>query len=148
MPVLAAARCGSSPLPPPPPPPPATLELTIVCGPGINPNGLGSPAPVVVRIFLLTATTRFERADVFALTEREKATLADDLVSSDEVIVRPSERRTVQPELGKSVRFLGIAAMFRDIDRAQWRAVAPLAVSGPTRLVLKIDGIGVSLAPA
>jgi type VI secretion system protein VasD len=142
LPVLLAARCGSSP------PPPATLELAIACGPIINPNDTGAAAPVVVRLFFLTAATRFQRADVFALTEREKATLAEDEVASQETIVRPGEHRTMKPELAKEVRFLGVAVLFRDIDQAKWRATAPLAVSGPNRLTLKIDGIEASLAPA
>jgi type VI secretion system protein VasD len=142
FPVLLAARCGSSP------PPPATLEVAIACGPDINPNDTGAPAPVAVRLFFLTAATRFQRSDVFALTEREKATLAEDGAASEEIIVRPGEHRTIKPELGKEVRFLGVAVLFRDIDRAKWRAVAPLAASGPNRLTLKVDGIEASLAPA
>jgi type VI secretion system protein VasD len=94
------------------------------------------------------AAARFQRSDVFALTEREKVTLAEDEAASEEIIVRPGERRTIKPELAKEVRFLGVAALFRDIDRAKWRAVAPLAASGPNRLTLKIDGIEASLAPA
>jgi type VI secretion system protein VasD len=142
LPMLAAVRCAA------PPPPPATLELVIVCGPGINPDGTAAPAPVAIRMYFLTASARFQRADVFALTEREKATLADDVASSEEIIVRPMERRTVKSELAKGVRFLGITVLFRDIDRAQWRAVAPLSASGPNRLTLKIDGIEASLAPS
>jgi type VI secretion system protein VasD len=146
--VLLAARCGKSPPPPPPPPPPPTLELSIACGPNVNPNDAGAAAPVAVRLFFLTADARFQRSDVFALTDREKATLAEEETSSEEIMVRPNEHRTVKSELAKGVRFLGVAVLFRDIDRAQWRAVAPLTASGPNRLTLKIDGIEVSLAPS
>jgi type VI secretion system protein VasD len=98
-------------------------------------------------MYLLTAEARFQRADVFALTEREKATLADDVTTSEEIIVRPRETRTIKPELGKGARFFGIAVLFRDIDRAHWRAVAPLAPSGLNRLTLKVDNIDASLEP-
>jgi type VI secretion system protein VasD len=140
---LVATQCGSPPEPPPPP----TLELAIVCGLGINPDDAGATAPVAVRLFFLTTAARFQRADVFALTEREKATLAEDLASFQEVIVRPNEHLTLSPELAKGVHVLGIAVLFRDIDRAKWRATAPLPASGPTRLTLKIDGIEAALAP-
>jgi type VI secretion system protein VasD len=142
---LLATRCGSKE--PPPPPPPPTLELAIVCGPGINPNDAGAPAPVAVRLFFLAADARFQRADVFALAEREKATLAEDLLSFQEIIVRPNEHLTLSPDLPKGAHLLGIAVLFRDIDRAKWRSAAPLAANGPTRLTLKIDGIEASLAP-
>ncbi len=145
--VLLTARCGSSPPPPPPPPPPPTLELTVVCGAGINPNDAGAAAPVAVRLYFLTASARFQRADVFALTDQEKATLADEGTVSQETMVRPGEHRLLKPDLPKDSKFLGVVVLFRDIDRAQWRAFAPLAASGPTRLTLKIDGIEASLAP-
>jgi type VI secretion system protein VasD len=143
LPLLFAARCGSSP----PPPPPATLELTVACGPVINPNDTGAPAPVAVRLYFLTGAARFQRADIFALTDQEKATLGEEGSASQEIIVRPGEHRTIEPELAKGIKFLGIVVLFRDIDRARWRAVTPLTASGPNRLRLKIDGIEASLAP-
>jgi type VI secretion system protein VasD len=118
----------------------------VACGPGINPNDAGAPAPVAVRLYFLTSAARFQRADVFALTDQEKATLADEGTPAEEAIVRPGERRTIKPELPKGTKFLGVVVLFRDIDRARWRAVAPLAASGPNRLTLKVDGIEASLA--
>lgn len=140
--LLMAARCA-----PAPPPPPATLDLAIACGPGINPDAAGNPAPVAVRLFFLNAPTRFQRADVFPLTEQEKATLAEEGAGSEEMIVRPGQHLAITRDLPKGVRFLGVAVLFRDIDRAKWRAVAPLAPSGPNRLTLTVDGIEAKLAP-
>lgn len=144
--VLAAAvllaRCA------PPPPPPAILELVIKAGADQNPDGAGHFAPVAVRLFYLNASARFERADVFALTERERATLAEDSAGSEEFVLRPGETRTVTREPKKGVQMLGTAVLFRDIDHAAWRAVAPVAASGPTRLVLTIAGLKATLAPS
>lgn len=143
LPALALTRCGSKP-----PPPPPSLELTIACGPVINPDETGAAAPVAVRIYLLSAETRFQRADVFALTEREKVTLAGDGAMAEEVIVRPGQHQTLKPALKPDSHSVGVVVLFRDIDRAQWRALAPIAASGPTRLTLKIDGLTASLAPS
>jgi type VI secretion system protein VasD len=139
-PALLLAACGS------PPPPPAVLNLTIIAGADQNPDASGHPQSVAVRLFELGATAKFERADVFALTERGQQTLGEDDMGSQEFVLRPGETRAVNQELKKGVQFIGVAVSFRDIDRARWRAVNPVAASGPSRRVLKINGITATLA--
>jgi type VI secretion system protein VasD len=129
-----------------PPPPPAVLTMTIIGGSDQNPDPSGRPAPVAVRLFELNGTAKFERADVFALTEREQQTLGADGQGSEEFILRPGETRTITRELKKGVQFIGIAVLFRDIDRSRWRVMAPVGVSGPTRLTLRVNGLGATLA--
>ena len=138
--AFLAARCSS------PPPPPAVLTLTIIGGADQNPNPEGHPVPVAVHLFDLGATAKFERADVFALTEREQQTLGEESLGSEEFVVAPGETRTVTRELKKGVQFIGIAVLFRDIDHSQWRAVASVAASGPSRLTLRISGLNAVLA--
>jgi len=129
-----------------PPPPPAVLTMTIVGGPDQNPDPSGRPAPVAVRLFELNGTAKFERADVFALTEREQQTLGAEGQGSEEFVLRPGETRTVTRELKKGVQFIGVAVLFRDIDRSRWRVMAPVGVSGPIRLTLKLNGLSATLA--
>jgi type VI secretion system protein VasD len=134
--ILAAAA---------PPPPPAVLTLTLVAGTDQNPDPTGHPAPVAVRLFELNGTAKFERSDVFALTEHEKQTLGEDGQGSEEFVLRPGETRTITRELKKGVQFIGIAVLFRDIDRSRWRSMAQVGVSGPTKLMLKINGLNATL---
>ena len=129
-----------------PPPPPAVLTLTIVAGADQNPDPSGRAAPVAVRLFELNGTAKFERADVFALTEREQQTLGTDSQGSEEFVLRPGETRTVTRELKKGVQFVGITVLFRDIDRSRWRLMAPVGVSGPTKLTLRINALSATLA--
>ena len=100
---------------------------------------------VAVRLYSLSARSRFESADVFSLMRRETQVLGAESTGVEEVLIRPGETRkvTLMPKAG--VRFLGIAVMFRDIDRAQWRLVAPIAKSGPTKLALAVSGISAAL---
>jgi type VI secretion system protein VasD len=129
-----------------PPPPPAVLTLTIAAGSDQNPDPSGRPAPVAIRLFELNGNAKFERADVFALTEHEQQTLGDEGQGSEEFVLRPGEKRTVTRELKKGVQFVGIAVLFRDIDRSRWRVVAPVGVSGPTKLMLRVNGLNAALA--
>jgi type VI secretion system protein VasD len=142
LPPLLAASCAA------PPPPPAVLTLTINAGADQNPDAGGHGAPVAVTLFQLDATGKFERADVFALMEREAQTLGDEDAGSEQFVLRPGESRTVTRELKKGVQFVGVVVLFRDIDRATWRAMAPVAASGPTRLTLTTAGITAKLSPS
>jgi type VI secretion system protein VasD len=138
--ALFATRCSSSP------PPPAVLTLTVIGGPDQNPDASGRPAPVAVRLFELNGTAKFERADVFALTEREQQTLGGDSQGSEEFVLTPGETRNITRELKKGVQFVGVAVLFRDIDQSRWRAEAPVAASGPSKLTLKINGTNATLS--
>jgi type VI secretion system protein VasD len=139
LPTLWLARCGSSP------PPPPSLNLTITGGADQNPDPAGQPAPVAIRLYQLTSDTAFARADVFALTDHQAATLGADDLGSEEIVIAPGEQRSIAHPLQPGARVLGIAALFRDIDRAVWRTQAPLAEHGPTRLVLTTANLRITL---
>lgn len=137
---LALSGCGSSP-----PPPPAVLDLAVQGGADQNPDPSGHPQPVAVHLYQLASTAKFERADVFALTEREQATLGQDLLASEEFVLAPSEKRNVMHELKKGTQFVGALVLFRDIDNAKWRAFAPVAASGPSKLALTVGRLSADL---
>jgi type VI secretion system protein VasD len=130
--LLSVAGCGG-------PPPPAVVELAIKASPDVNPNPAGTPVSVAARLYSLMGRGRFMSADAYALMDREKATLGDESAGSEEIVLRPGETRkmTLAPKPG--VRYLGVAVLFREIDRAQWRAVAPIAATGLTRLALTVS---------
>ena len=133
--------------PPPPPPPPPMLNLTIIGSADQNPGPSGNASPVAIRLIQLASSGAFERADVFALTDREKATLGEDDLGSEEIFIAPGETRTIKRELKKGAQFLGAVVLFRDIDGAKWRGLAPVNRTGPTPLTLRIAGVTATLAP-
>ena len=136
--ALLVEGCGG-------PPAPAVVEVTIRANSNINPNPAGTPVSVAVRLYSLNARARFDSADVFSLMQREAQTLGTESAGAEEVVVRPGETRkvTLMPKPG--VRFLGVAVLFRDIDRSQWRMVAPIAESGPSRFAISISGTSAAL---
>ena len=140
-PALAlVASCG--------PPPPAAVDLAIKASPDLNPNAAGTPLSVAVRLYSLNDRARFATADAYGLMSRENAVLGDERAGSEEIVVRPGETRKVTMAPKPGVRFLGVAVLFHDIDRAQWRAIAPIAASGTTRLVLAIGSNKAELGAA
>ena len=43
------------------------------------------------------------------------------------------------------VQAIGVVVLYRDIDNAHWRADAPVATSGPTRLTLNVGKLAITL---
>jgi type VI secretion system protein VasD len=138
--ALLVQGCGGPPAPP-------VVDVTIRASSDINPNPTGTPVSVAVRLYSLNARGRFESADVYSLMQREAQTLGTESAGVEEVVVRPGETRkvTLMPKPG--VRFIGVAVLFRDIDRAQWRMVAPIADSGLSKLAVSISGTRAALVP-
>ncbi|MFN6999183.1 type VI secretion system lipoprotein TssJ [Elioraea tepidiphila] len=129
-------------------PPPPVVDLTVQVGPNVNPGVDGRPLPVAVKLYLLTAAGKFQAADVFALIEREAATLGAELIASEQIVFEPGQTRQITREADGRTRFLGAAVLFRDIDRAQWKSIQPVASTGVTRLRLTADRLESALNPA
>jgi type VI secretion system protein VasD len=115
------------------------LELTIVGGPGMNPNAQGRASPVVVRIFDLKAVKAFEAADYPALFERPGEALKDDLVAQEEFVLRPGEIRHRDRILGPQVQALGVAAAFREMATANWHLTVPVTPGRRNLLLIDLD---------
>jgi len=132
------ARCAGAPEP-------AELALSINAGPDQNPDPAGQPTAVAIRLYQLASAAAFARADVFALSEHEAATLGTDGLGSEEIDVAPGESRVVRHPLKPGAQILGVVALFRDIDNAVWRAQASLKPSGTTKLSLTTAGIKLAI---
>jgi type VI secretion system protein VasD len=133
-PTLAlVASCG--------PPAPSVVDLVVKASPDLNRNQAGTPLSVAVRLYSLNDRARFATADAYGLMERENTVLGDERAGSEEIVMRPGETRKVTLAPKPGVRF-------HDIDRAQWRAIAPIAASGTTRLVLAIGSSKAELEAA
>ncbi len=116
-----------------------TLELTIVGGPALNPNTEGRPSPVVVRIFDLAAVASFGSSDYSGLFEHPAEALKQDLLTQEELVLRPGDIQERSRSLLPQVRALGIAAAFRDLDRATWRLVVPVQPGRHNFLLIDVD---------
>jgi type VI secretion system protein VasD len=142
--ALPIAACGG----PPPPPPPPQVDLTIKAAKDENPDPSGQATPVTVRLLQLSGTGAFDAADALSLVSSPAKVLGDSLLGSEDMIVTPGETRSVTITPKPGAQFLGVAVLFRNIDQAHWRATAPIAPHGPTRLVLTITQLTTTLAPS
>ena len=140
--VIAGAGCGkkpppASPAPAPAAPPPITIAapaeakvkavMTITAGVDTNPDATGRPSPVVVRVYQLKTDASFNGAEFFALFDNDQKVLGAELISRDEFVMTPAERRTIDVVVSDQTRFVGAIAAYRDIRNSQWRALAAAA---------------------
>jgi type VI secretion system protein VasD len=148
--LLAAGACAKAP--PPPAVPPLTIaappeaktkaSMTLAASADTNPDGTGRASPVVVRVYQLKTDAAFKGAEFFALFDDDQKVLGQELISRDEFVLAPSEKRTIDVAVSRDTRFVGAVAAFRDIRNAQWRGLVPAPRAGlnvtveRTRLVL------------
>src|SRR5262245_56604004 len=140
--MAAAGACGKTPPPATLPPitiaaPPETKTksaLTLAASADTNPDASGRPSPVVVRVYQLKTDAAFKGAEFFALYDDDMKVLGQELISRDEFVLAPSEKKTIDVAVARDTRFVGALAAFRDIRNAQWRGL----VAAPQRSSLHV----------
>ena len=137
--ALFASGCAGKPKP-------ARIEGDIVAALDLNPSVSRRPSPLVLRIYELRAATAFDRAGFMALYEGDQAALASDLVSREELVLQPGEKRPWKRTLNADTRFIGLVGLFRDLEHARWRALASVSPGQTHALQLRADALAVSLA--
>lgn len=125
------------------------LDLDLYASSGVNLDGLGRPAPILVSIYGLKSAATFEASGFTALQDRAKATLGDDLVSFEQVILLPGEHRLMQRPASAQARSLGIVAGYRELNTSVWKTTIALLAdddahffsfwpSAPERLAVRV----------
>lgn len=125
----------------------AQVELALIVSAQANPDHRKRPSPVVLRLYELKGRAQFDALDFVTLTERDKETLGADLISREEIVLRPGETRTITKKVSPDAAFLGVTAGFRNIERAQWRSVTDLQGQSETEFQIKVDALTVTVAP-
>lgn len=113
---LALTACKSAP------PKPQVVKLTVSVSADANPDAQNRPSPIVIRVYQLKDDAAFKDADYFALYDKEQATLAASLVSREEFEVAPGAQKSLDYKLSPDAKFVGVAAGYRNIRDAGWRA--------------------------
>jgi type VI secretion system protein VasD len=145
---MLMAGCGQkppAPPPPAPPPPPTRVVADLYAADDLNPNPLGRPSPVQLRVYELKTPGAFERADFFSLYEKDAAALGPDLVAREELAIRPGQFQRLERTLQADTRYLGLMAAYREVDRAHWRALIPTPPHQTT--TIRIDLQRAALVP-
>jgi type VI secretion system protein VasD len=138
----ALVGCGG----PPPPPPPTVAALTMTAAADINPDAGGNAAPVTVRVYQLASTAAFEHADFFQLYNNDQAVLGADMLGRDELTITPGGTQQLVKDLKPGATAVGVVAAFRDIQHANWRAMAVPPANKTTAIAVTIQGLNVTVS--
>ncbi|MBF6031236.1 type VI secretion system lipoprotein TssJ [Pseudomonas sp. P115] len=122
------------------------LDLTLAASDEVNPDRHGRPSPVVVQLLELRHPVAFENADFFSLYGRGEQALPKDWLASEELELRPGERRELKLSVEPHSRYVGVLAAYRDLPQVQWRYVLPVPHRQLTRVVLVLDHTGIRAA--
>lgn len=119
------------------------LNLKLTASDQLNPDINGRPSPIVVRLFELKQPVAFENADFFSLYGGAKQFLAQDLVASEELELRPGEVTEMKLRLAEGSRYVGVLAAYRDLPESKWRDTVSLTPLEITSVDLTLDRSGI-----
>jgi type VI secretion system protein VasD len=123
----------------------AILSGRVEAASGVNPSVNQRPSPLLVRLYELKAPTAFNQADFMALYSADQASLGGDLLARDELTLQPGESRPYTRTLNPETRHIGVFAAYRDLERARWRAIAPVQPAKRQTLLVRADTLAVSV---
>lgn len=128
-------------------PDPTSIDLMLTASPAVNPDRNGRASPVLVRVYELRSAGTFETADFFVLLEQDQTALGGELVNRWEFQLDPGETTRLEANFQPSSSALGIMVAYRDIERAQWRAVQAVEVSSENELTVIVGRLAVNFGP-
>ncbi|MGK9235469.1 type VI secretion system lipoprotein TssJ [Inquilinus limosus] len=124
---------------------PGSTPVTVAAASSANPDASGRPSPIQVQVYQLRSGAALEQADYFKLAENPQAALGESLVGSEQTVVAPGKSQTLSLKLDPATRLIGVAAGFRDIDRARWRAMAPVDPDSSDPIRISVGAADVSV---
>ncbi len=119
------------------------LDLSLSGSDQLNPDLNGRPSPIVLRLIELKHPVAFQSADFFSLYQRPKEALAPDLVTQEELELRPGEQRQLKLSVEPGSRYVGVLAAYRDLPETSWRYVIPLQAQARNQVTLQLDEQGI-----
>ena len=124
-----------------------SLDIALQGDQKLNTDARNTSAPVAVRVYLLRSPNAFRRADFLTLFENDRSTLGSDLVSREELFLRPGQTIRLSKELTPDVRSIAVFAAFREFGGATWRALdtAPETSGAPAPVRIEVGAREVRL---
>ena len=143
--IVLVSSCAGAPKP-------VKVKSEISVVEEVNPDYQGRASPVKVIVFQLASADAFGNADFFSLFEPEASVLGGDMLARTEMLLQPGESRQWEAEFEKDTSFVGVIAAFREIENAQWRAIAALPEKGfvaklkKNKLRIAVDVLAVTVS--
>jgi len=142
--ILLLAACGKKP-PPLPPQVQTLVNIDIEVAADINQDRNGRPSPLALRVYQLKTGSQFNSSDFISLYEKDASILGADLVQKDEMVLQADEKYTLRPVLGADVSAIGVMALFREYEQANWRASIAITPHTSNQINIYISGTSLTV---
>jgi len=116
-----ALGCAEPPVTPKTPCDKQFVTLQIYGSGTVNPNENGNPRPVSVRLYQLGNDLKLQNARYDDILLKDKETLGEDIVKSDDVTVYPNDLVEIKFERDKAAEFLAGVAFFHEPKGQAWK---------------------------
>jgi type VI secretion system protein VasD len=103
------------------------VKLAFQAGSELNPDLHHQSLPVVTRVYLLKDKQAFETASFAGLWKHDKEILGSALLRKEEILLTPSEKKTLVLKGQEGAEYLGVVALFRDYKGGEWRTLSLIA---------------------
>ena len=144
--ILMIPACGMfKKKKPPPPPEPTQVVLEFEAAGDVNPNAEGRASPLYLRIYQLKSYSVFGKADFFSLYDKDDQVLGRELISKQEILLKPNEKRTVFFETDDDTRTIGLLGLFMDYERIKWKAAAGVQANKTTVIHVYVSRTGLTV---
>lgn len=98
------------------------LNLDLIASEELNTEAGQRPLSVVVRVYQLKDKAAFLAAPYSTLLEQDQSVLADDLLASHQVLLRPGAAVSLREPYRQDAAYVGVIALFRQAGpERQWR---------------------------
>ena len=119
---------------------PKSVKVQMFAGQNLNAGRDNRSLALVVRVYRLRQSSRFEQAsfDAFLDEDTERRALGDDLLGATEIVLQPGQRHEIVELVPPEAGAVGVVALFRSPASKRWR------LSFDSKLAAK-DGIAIGL---
>jgi type VI secretion system protein VasD len=125
------------------------MSLRIAASDSLNVDPMGRSLSVVVRVYKLRNLSTFLSApyETFGMPAKEKELLADSLIESREMLLRPDGLIDLKERWAREAAYLGVVALFRTPASDRWRYAFELqAQSAGSGIVMGAHACALSVA--
>lgn len=127
----------------PAPVPPTVVNATVAAGSDANAGVDGKGAPVALRIYQLVSPAGFAGAQFFSVFDKDAATLKDDIVKRDDLLLAPGQSKTLTLMPEDRAHAIGVFGAYRDYEHVVWHAVVDIPAHQTSTLTVSADKAGI-----
>jgi type VI secretion system VasD/TssJ family lipoprotein len=77
----------------------------------------------VIRVYQLKSSKNIEDAEFEQIWQHDRETLADDVLSANEMTLAPNDLKVVNIKRSEDARYVAVIGLFRKPDGIAWRAI-------------------------